>query len=201
MPSPSSAGTGVQEHEAGPDCPHRNAGTVQQLYMQQQCTVQNSRCGWTRYRKRVIASHAFVKLKYILRGNVGSLQALLQTQPITLQWSLICSIIFLVRILIFYTQYTFSDCVLSNSLPVFFFFFSLLHFVSFSILLLLLVWLQKILCEDRFVAVEAEALESQLLSQMLDAVRVTPMLHEDLQVEVMKVSPLCTLDYKSDQMT
>lgn len=42
-------------------------------------------------------------------------------------------------------------------------------------------------------AVEAEALESQLLSQMLDAVRVTPMLHEDLQVEVMKVSPLCTL--------
>lgn len=50
-------------------------------------------------------------------------------------------------------------------------------------------------------AVEAEALESQLLSQMLDAVRVTPMLHEDLQVEVMKVSPLCTLDYKSDQMT
>jgi hypothetical protein len=41
------------------------------------------------------------------------------------------------------------------------------------------------------VAVEAEALESQLLSQMLDAVRVTPMLHEDLQVEVMKVSPLC----------
>uniref|UniRef100_A0A8C7UI88 ARFGEF family member 3 n=1 Tax=Oncorhynchus mykiss TaxID=8022 RepID=A0A8C7UI88_ONCMY len=53
-----------------------------------------------------------------------------------------------------------------------------------------LTGMQKILCEDRFVAVEAEALESQLLSQMLDAVRVTPMLHEDLQVEVMKVSPL-----------
>lgn len=75
--------------------------------------------------EKVIASHAFVKLQYILRGNVGSLQALLlQTQPITLQWSLICSIIFLVRILIFYTQYTFSDCVLSNSLPVFFFLLS-----------------------------------------------------------------------------
>lgn len=47
---------------------------------------------------------------------------------------------------------------------------------------------QKILCEDRFVAVEPEAPEKQLLCQMLDAVNVTPMLHEDLQVEVMKVS-------------
>lgn len=36
-------------------------------------------------------------------------------------------------------------------------------------------------------SVEAEALEKQLLSQMLEAVRVTPSLHEDLQVEVMKV--------------
>ncbi|XP_029621028.1 brefeldin A-inhibited guanine nucleotide-exchange protein 3 isoform X3 [Salmo trutta] len=53
----------------------------------------------------------------------------------------------------------------------------------------------QILCEDRFVAVEAEALESQLLSQMLDAVRVTPMLHEDLQVEVMKV--LLCITYSS----
>lgn len=34
---------------------------------------------------------------------------------------------------------------------------------------------------------EAEVLEKQLLSQMLEAVRVTPSLHEDLQVEVMKV--------------
>ncbi|KAM9847700.1 brefeldin A-inhibited guanine nucleotide-exchange protein 3 [Aulostomus maculatus] len=50
--------------------------------------------------------------------------------------------------------------------------------------------MQKLLCEDRFVGgvgVEVEVLESQLLSQMLEAVRVTPSLHEDLQVEVMKV--------------
>lgn len=51
----------------------------------------------------------------------------------------------------------------------------------------MLLW-QKILCEDRFAAVEPEVPEKQLLSQMLDAVSVTPMLHEDLQVEVMKVS-------------
>lgn len=37
------------------------------------------------------------------------------------------------------------------------------------------------------VEVEVEALEKQLLSQMLEAIRVTPSLHEDLQVEVMKV--------------
>ncbi|XP_042289309.1 brefeldin A-inhibited guanine nucleotide-exchange protein 3 isoform X2 [Thunnus maccoyii] len=50
--------------------------------------------------------------------------------------------------------------------------------------------MQKLLCEDRFVGgigVEVEVLEKQLLSQMLEAVRVTPSLHEDLQVEVMKV--------------
>ncbi|XP_030603595.1 brefeldin A-inhibited guanine nucleotide-exchange protein 3 [Archocentrus centrarchus] len=50
--------------------------------------------------------------------------------------------------------------------------------------------MQKLLCEDRFVGgagVEVEALEKQLLSQMLEAIRVTPSLHEDLQVEVMKV--------------
>lgn len=49
---------------------------------------------------------------------------------------------------------------------------------------------QKLLCEDRLVGgvgVESEALEKQLLSQMLEAIRVTPSLHEDLQVEVMKV--------------
>uniref|UniRef100_A0AAQ4RP31 SEC7 domain-containing protein n=1 Tax=Gasterosteus aculeatus aculeatus TaxID=481459 RepID=A0AAQ4RP31_GASAC len=34
---------------------------------------------------------------------------------------------------------------------------------------------------------EVEVLEKQLLSQMLEAIRVTPSLHEDLQVEVMKV--------------
>ncbi|XP_023863565.1 brefeldin A-inhibited guanine nucleotide-exchange protein 3-like isoform X2 [Salvelinus sp. IW2-2015] len=50
----------------------------------------------------------------------------------------------------------------------------------------------QMLSEDRFVSLETEALERQLLSQMLDAVRVTPMLHEDLQVEVMKVRPFCT---------
>ncbi|KAM9561357.1 brefeldin A-inhibited guanine nucleotide-exchange protein 3-like isoform 4-T5 [Salvelinus alpinus] len=55
-----------------------------------------------------------------------------------------------------------------------------------------LTGMQKMLSEDRFVSLETEALERQLLSQMLDAVRVTPMLHEDLQVEVMKVRPFCT---------
>lgn len=35
--------------------------------------------------------------------------------------------------------------------------------------------------------VETEVMEKQLLSQMLEAVRITPSLHEDLQVEVMKV--------------
>lgn len=39
------------------------------------------------------------------------------------------------------------------------------------------------------VTVEVEVLEKQLLSQMLEAIRVTPSLHEDLQVEVMKVRP------------
>lgn len=34
---------------------------------------------------------------------------------------------------------------------------------------------------------EADVLDKQLLSQMLEAIRVTPSLHEDLQVEVMKV--------------
>ncbi|XP_053189544.1 LOW QUALITY PROTEIN: brefeldin A-inhibited guanine nucleotide-exchange protein 3 [Scomber japonicus] len=50
--------------------------------------------------------------------------------------------------------------------------------------------MQKLLCEDRFVGgvgMEVEVLEKQLLSQMLEAIRVTPYLHEDLQVEVMKV--------------
>uniref|UniRef100_A0A1A8S0P6 KIAA1244 n=1 Tax=Nothobranchius rachovii TaxID=451742 RepID=A0A1A8S0P6_9TELE len=53
-----------------------------------------------------------------------------------------------------------------------------------------LAGMQKLLCDDRFlggVGSEAELLEKQLLSQMLEALRVTPTLHEDLQVEVMKV--------------
>uniref|UniRef100_A0A8C2XDR4 ARFGEF family member 3 n=1 Tax=Cyclopterus lumpus TaxID=8103 RepID=A0A8C2XDR4_CYCLU len=53
-----------------------------------------------------------------------------------------------------------------------------------------LTGMQKLLCEDRLVGgvgVELEVLEKQLLSQMLEAIRVTPSLHEDLQVEVMKV--------------
>ncbi|XP_035987291.1 brefeldin A-inhibited guanine nucleotide-exchange protein 3 isoform X1 [Fundulus heteroclitus] len=53
-----------------------------------------------------------------------------------------------------------------------------------------LTGMQRFLCDDRFlggVGSEAEVLEKQLLSQMLEAIRVTPVLHEDLQVEVMKV--------------
>ncbi|XP_065105323.1 brefeldin A-inhibited guanine nucleotide-exchange protein 3 isoform X2 [Paramisgurnus dabryanus] len=50
-----------------------------------------------------------------------------------------------------------------------------------------LTGMQKILCEDCFVAVETEVPEKQLLNQILEAIRVTPTLHEDLQVEVMKV--------------
>ncbi len=34
---------------------------------------------------------------------------------------------------------------------------------------------------------ETEVPEKQLFSQILEAIRVTPTLHEDLQVEVMKV--------------
>ncbi|XP_047191046.1 brefeldin A-inhibited guanine nucleotide-exchange protein 3 [Scophthalmus maximus] len=53
-----------------------------------------------------------------------------------------------------------------------------------------LAGMQKLLCEERFVGgvgEEAELREKQLVSKMLEAVRVTPALHEDLQVEVMKV--------------
>ncbi|XP_030011172.1 brefeldin A-inhibited guanine nucleotide-exchange protein 3 isoform X2 [Sphaeramia orbicularis] len=62
-----------------------------------------------------------------------------------------------------------------------------------------LTGMQRLLCEDRFVGgvgMELEVLEKQLLSQMLDAVRVTPSLHEDLQVEVMKV--LLCITYSSN---
>ncbi|XP_041866280.1 brefeldin A-inhibited guanine nucleotide-exchange protein 3 isoform X2 [Melanotaenia boesemani] len=51
-----------------------------------------------------------------------------------------------------------------------------------------LLGMQKLLCDDRLVGgVAVEVLEKQLLYQMLEAIRVTPSLHEDLQVEVMKV--------------
>lgn len=39
---------------------------------------------------------------------------------------------------------------------------------------------------------ETDSDDKQLLNQMLNAVRVTPSLNEDLQVEVMKVSVLQT---------
>ncbi|XP_073432213.1 brefeldin A-inhibited guanine nucleotide-exchange protein 3-like isoform X1 [Dendrobates tinctorius] len=50
-----------------------------------------------------------------------------------------------------------------------------------------LAGMQKLLTDDRFVSVETEPDEQQLLNQMLSAVKVTPSLYEDLQVEVMKV--------------
>ncbi|XP_028845073.1 brefeldin A-inhibited guanine nucleotide-exchange protein 3 isoform X2 [Denticeps clupeoides] len=53
----------------------------------------------------------------------------------------------------------------------------------------------QILCDDRFLSVETEAPQNQLLNQILHAVKVTPALHEDLQVEVMKV--LLCITYSS----
>ncbi|KAM8946898.1 brefeldin A-inhibited guanine nucleotide-exchange protein 3 isoform 4-T4 [Pelodytes ibericus] len=50
-----------------------------------------------------------------------------------------------------------------------------------------LAGMQKLLADDRFVSVETDNDERQLLNQMLNSVKVTPLLHEDLQVEVMKV--------------
>lgn len=47
--------------------------------------------------------------------------------------------------------------------------------------------LQKLLSEERFVSMETDSDEKQLLNQILNAVKVTPSLNEDLQVEVMKV--------------
>uniref|UniRef100_A0A8C8SX81 ARFGEF family member 3 n=1 Tax=Pelusios castaneus TaxID=367368 RepID=A0A8C8SX81_9SAUR len=47
--------------------------------------------------------------------------------------------------------------------------------------------MQKLLSDERFVSVETGSDEKQLLNQMLNAVKVTPSLNEDLQVEVMKV--------------
>ncbi|XP_037698916.1 brefeldin A-inhibited guanine nucleotide-exchange protein 3 isoform X2 [Choloepus didactylus] len=50
-----------------------------------------------------------------------------------------------------------------------------------------LAGMQKLLSEERFVSTATDSDEKQLLNQMLNAVKVTPSLHEDLQVEVMKV--------------
>ncbi|XP_029452334.1 brefeldin A-inhibited guanine nucleotide-exchange protein 3 isoform X1 [Rhinatrema bivittatum] len=50
-----------------------------------------------------------------------------------------------------------------------------------------LAGMQKLLSDERFVSVETDTDERQLLNQMLNALKVTPSLHEDLQVEVMKV--------------
>uniref|UniRef100_A0ABI7X0L8 SEC7 domain-containing protein n=1 Tax=Felis catus TaxID=9685 RepID=A0ABI7X0L8_FELCA len=50
-----------------------------------------------------------------------------------------------------------------------------------------LAGIQKLLSEERFVSMETDSDEKQLLNQILNAVKVTPSLHEDLQVEVMKV--------------
>lgn len=50
-----------------------------------------------------------------------------------------------------------------------------------------LAGMQKLLSDERFVSVETDSDEKQLLNQMLNAVKVTPSLNEDLQVEVMKV--------------
>uniref|UniRef100_A0A8V0XGI9 ARFGEF family member 3 n=2 Tax=Gallus gallus TaxID=9031 RepID=A0A8V0XGI9_CHICK len=49
-----------------------------------------------------------------------------------------------------------------------------------------LAGMQKLLSDERFVSVETDSDEKQLLNQMLNAVKVTPSLNEDLQVEVMK---------------
>nr|XP_054347310.1 brefeldin A-inhibited guanine nucleotide-exchange protein 3 isoform X1 [Pongo pygmaeus] len=46
---------------------------------------------------------------------------------------------------------------------------------------------KKLLSEERFVSMETDSDEKQLLNQILNAVKVTPSLNEDLQVEVMKV--------------
>uniref|UniRef100_A0A8D0HA53 ARFGEF family member 3 n=1 Tax=Sphenodon punctatus TaxID=8508 RepID=A0A8D0HA53_SPHPU len=50
-----------------------------------------------------------------------------------------------------------------------------------------LAGMQKLLSDERFVSVETDSDDKQLLNQMLNAVKVTPSLNEDLQVEVMKV--------------
>ncbi|EMP37419.1 Brefeldin A-inhibited guanine nucleotide-exchange protein 3 [Chelonia mydas] len=49
-----------------------------------------------------------------------------------------------------------------------------------------LAGMQKLLSDERFVSVETGSDEKQLLNQVLNAIKVTPSLNEDLQVEVMK---------------
>ncbi|XP_038251599.1 brefeldin A-inhibited guanine nucleotide-exchange protein 3 isoform X11 [Dermochelys coriacea] len=51
-----------------------------------------------------------------------------------------------------------------------------------------LAGMQKLLSDERFVSVETGSDEKHLLNQMLNAVKVTPSLNEDLQVEVMKTT-------------
>ncbi|XP_044530548.1 brefeldin A-inhibited guanine nucleotide-exchange protein 3 [Gracilinanus agilis] len=58
-----------------------------------------------------------------------------------------------------------------------------------------LAGMQKLLSDERFVSMETDSDEKQLLNQILNAVRVTPSLNEDLQVEVMKV--LLCITYSS----
>ncbi|XP_077207665.1 brefeldin A-inhibited guanine nucleotide-exchange protein 3 isoform X2 [Paroedura picta] len=50
-----------------------------------------------------------------------------------------------------------------------------------------LAGMQKLLSDERFVTMATDSDDKQLLNQLLNAVRVTPFLNEDLQVEVMKV--------------
>ncbi|XP_069792213.1 brefeldin A-inhibited guanine nucleotide-exchange protein 3 [Narcine bancroftii] len=58
-----------------------------------------------------------------------------------------------------------------------------------------LAGMQKLLMDERLAAAEKELEERQLLNQMLDSMKVTPSLNEDLQVEVMKV--LLCITYSS----
>ncbi|XP_059842692.1 brefeldin A-inhibited guanine nucleotide-exchange protein 3 isoform X1 [Hypanus sabinus] len=55
--------------------------------------------------------------------------------------------------------------------------------------------MQKLLVDERLVSPEKDLEERQLLNQMLDSMKVTPFLNEDLQVEVMKV--LLCITYSS----
>ncbi|XP_032881861.1 brefeldin A-inhibited guanine nucleotide-exchange protein 3 isoform X2 [Amblyraja radiata] len=50
-----------------------------------------------------------------------------------------------------------------------------------------LAGMQKLLVDERLVSTTEELEDRQLLNQMLDSMKVTPFLNEDLQVEVMKV--------------
>ncbi|XP_072369603.1 brefeldin A-inhibited guanine nucleotide-exchange protein 3 [Scyliorhinus torazame] len=58
-----------------------------------------------------------------------------------------------------------------------------------------LAGMQKLLVDERLMTAEKELEERQLLNQMLDSMKITPFLNEDLQVEVMKV--LLCITYSS----